>query len=431
MAVEAARDALDLRDRARFASLTLATTRQPFADLQGASIVASALDLQRGTRTLDAGQSPRAGVASLLAQLRAADGPALVIASDHPSAKPASPQEPVYGAGASAFTLGADKVIAELAGSASSFNMFVDHFRATGRKYDYFWEERWIRDEGLAKIVPQAVAAALADAGAQASEVRHFIVAYPLRGAGALVAKRCGIEAGAVADHLDAQCGWAGAAHACLMLAHVLERARPGELIVTVGFGQGVDVIVLRATDAIDGFKPRRGVSGALADALVDDAYLRMLSFDGGIELDWGMRGEKLVKTALSEQHREADQLYGFIAGKCRHCGTVQLPRLAYCVAEGCGASADDSDPQPLCDVPAKVLTVTADWLSYHPAPPLNVGFAQFDNGARLLMEIVDVGPAGLDVGTPLRMSFRIKDVDTMRGYPRYFWKATPVAASY
>jgi uncharacterized OB-fold protein len=57
------------------------------------------------------------------------------------------------------------------------------------------------------------------------------------------------------------------------------------------------------------------------------------------------------------------------------------------------------------------------------------VGFVQFDIGARLLMEIVDVGEAGLEVGVPLKMVFRIKDVDKARGYPRYFWKATPLAA--
>jgi hypothetical protein len=42
-------------------------------------------------------------------------------------------------------------------------------------------------------------------------------------------------------------------------------------------------------------------------------------------------------------------------------------------------------------------------------------------------MEIVDVGTTGLEVGTPLKMAYRIKDVDHARGYPRYFWKATPV----
>ncbi len=89
----------------------------------------------------------------------------------------------------------------------------------------------------------------------------------------------------------------------------------------------------------------------------------------------------------------------------------------------------ENFDAHPLFDEPALVLTHTGDWLSYYPAPPLYVGFVQFKKGARLLMEIVDVGAAGLDVGTPLRMVFRIKDVDKARGYPRYFWKATPLQA--
>ena len=75
------------------------------------------------------------------------------------------------------------------------------------------------------------------------------------------------------------------------------------------------------------------------------------------------------------------------------------------------------------------MLTFTSDWLSYHPAPPLYVGFVQFDNGARMLLETVDVGPSGIDVGTPLRVTFRIKDIDHDRNYPRYFWKTTPVQA--
>jgi uncharacterized OB-fold protein len=84
--------------------------------------------------------------------------------------------------------------------------------------------------------------------------------------------------------------------------------------------------------------------------------------------------------------------------------------------------------PAPLADAPAKVMTFTADWLMFYPSPPLYVGLVQFDNGARILMEIVDVDPAKFDVGSPLRMTFRIKEKDTRRHYNRYFWKAAPVA---
>ena len=38
----------------------------------------------------------------------------------------------------------------------------------------------------------------------------------------------------------------------------------------------------------------------------------------------------------------------------------------------------------------------------YYPAPPLYVGLVQFDNGARVLMEMVDVDPAKFDVGSTL-----------------------------
>jgi uncharacterized OB-fold protein len=57
------------------------------------------------------------------------------------------------------------------------------------------------------------------------------------------------------------------------------------------------------------------------------------------------------------------------------------------------------------------------------------MGLVQFDVGARLLMEMVDVGPTGIDVGTPLTMCFRIKERDRQRHYDRYFWKAVPLAA--
>ncbi|MEW5713815.1 MULTISPECIES: 3-oxoacyl-[acyl-carrier-protein] synthase III C-terminal domain-containing protein [Pseudomonas] len=429
MAVEAARDALHGRPRTTLRSLVLATTRAPFADLQCASLVASALALPGDVQTRDLGQSQRAGVSGLLDALQSSRGPALFIASDHPSSKPASTQELTYGAGAAAFTLGSEDVIAHLVGSASRTNVFVDHFRSADGRHDYYWEERWIRDEGYAKIVPEVVKAALDDAKVSSSEVSHFIMASSLKGTAEFVAKKCAISPEAISDGIMETCGYAGTAHPCLMLAKALEIAKPNDVLVIIGFGQGCDVLVLRATDAIDSFKPRRGVSAALADAQVHESYMRLLAYDGGLEFESGMRGEKQLKTAFTEQYRSAHQLSSFVAGQCTRCGTVQFPQLAYCVAPECHAPASVFKPAPLYDEPAKVLTYTGDWLSYHPSPPLYVGFVQFDIGARLLMEIVDVGEAGLDVGIPLHMVYRIKDVDKVRGYPRYFWKATPFVA--
>src|SRR5690554_219808 len=429
MAVEAARDALGNHPRDTIASITLASTTLPFADLQNSTIVAGALGLASEVRTLDVGHSQRAGTSGLIAALRQGNAPALFIASDRPRGKPASAQEIGFGASAAAFTLGSDKVIATPLASSSRTALFVDHFRGEGASYDYYWEERWIRDEGYLKLVVDTVETTLLEADISATEVNHFILAAPFKGVATAVIRKLGIAAEAEADELQADCGYSGSAHGLLMLAHVLERAEPNQIIVLAGFGQGVDVLVLRTTDAIGSFRPQRGVSGALADAQDHVAYLRLASYENAIDLEWGMRAERSIKTALTEQYRASDQLPGFVAGRCNGCGTIQFPQLPYCVNPACNASRAEFEAQPLFDEPAQVLTFTGDWLSYYPAPPWYVGFVQFDQGARLLMEMVDVGAAGLDVGTPLRMVFRIKDVDKVRGYPRYFWKATPIQA--
>ncbi|SEB61663.1 hypothetical protein FIV41_20490 [Pseudomonas marginalis] len=431
MAVEAARDSLPInkQHQAGLTSLSLASTTLPFADLQNATLVADALGLPKNVRTLDITGSQRAGTSGLLAALQARNGDGLFIATDKPRGKPASTQEISYGAGAAAFTLGSENIIAELIGSASQSTLFVDHFRAAGNAYDYAWEERWVRDEGYLKLVPEVIRGVLAEAGVSAGQIDHFILPSPLKGVAATVAKKLGIPAESDADNLDAQCGYSGAAHGLLMLALVLEKAGPGQNILLVGFGQGVDALLFRTTEALNHFAPRRGVSGALADSQVHDSYLRLLSYYDSIELEWGMRAEKAIKTAFTEQYRSSNQLATFQAGKCSCCGTMQFPQLPYCANPECKAPSSSFEPHSLVDDPLKVLTYTADWLSYHPSPPLYVGFVQFDNGARMLMETVDVGEGGLEVGTPLKVVFRIKDVDKTRGYPRYFWKATPLEA--
>ena len=53
--------------------------------------------------------------------------------------------------------VGDTDVIAEFIGSYSVSYDFVDHYRAADRRFDYMWEERWLREEGYAKFIPEAV----------------------------------------------------------------------------------------------------------------------------------------------------------------------------------------------------------------------------------------------------------------------------------
>ena len=79
-----------------------------------------------------------------------------------------------------------------------------------------------------------------------------------------------------------------------------------------------------------------------------------------------------------------------------------------------------------LADELATIVSITADRLNYTPDPPFWFGLAQFDNGARVMMEFTDADAHGFSVGDRVRMRMRVKSRDTRRGFRTYFWKAAP-----
>lgn len=429
MAVEAGRAALGDGDRSRVSALQLASTTFPYADLSSAVIVGSALGLPVDVVTSNAAGSQRAASTALIQSLRARAGDTLLIASERANAMPASVAEMQTGAGAAAIALGTEGVIARLLCATSQSAHFVDRFRSANRAVDYGWEERWIRDEGYAKLVTPTCTEAVSHAGLGIADIDFLVFPSPIRGVVSTIAKQIGFT-GTIIDAYDGEIGYCGAAHGFLLLSDALERCQSGQRILMIGFGQGADAIVLEATDACGDYASGCGTAAAVADRLETDDYLRMLSFYAQIELDWGMRGEKQVKAIMTEQYRNAGQMDDFTGARCGSCGTPQFPVLRYCVNPACNAPASAFAPLHLADEPARIFTITTDWLSYHPAPPLAVGFVQFDCGARLMMEIVDALPDELVVGTRLKMVFRIKDRDKTRGINRYFWKATPQRAA-
>jgi 3-hydroxy-3-methylglutaryl CoA synthase len=425
MSVDSVRALLRSSSSEPVGSLVFASTTPVFADLQNASIIAGAAGLAAEVSTLDAGGSLRAGTSALLRSLVSTGGDTILVAADNRRTKPASMAEFQYGAGSVALRVGAGAVIARLLGTSATISQFVDHFRTDGEAYDYSWEERWVRDEGYLKIVPAAVKRLLASTQVKPEEIDFFCLPATIGGIAAAVAKTLKFKPESVVDNLSARCGDTGAPHALLMLALALEKAQPGQKILVTGFGEGCDALLFEATPAIASYKSAMSVSAALARGATEKAYNKFLSFGGELQMDWGMRAETDNKTALTQLYRARDMVIGFSGGKCTACGQIQFPRMPACVK--CGSTAE-MPLHRLADEPAKVQTFTADSLMYYLSPPLYVGLVQFDNGARVLMEMVDVDPANFDVGTPLRMVFRVKEKDNLRHYNRYFWKAAPAA---
>ncbi|HEY8358016.1 MAG TPA: 3-oxoacyl-[acyl-carrier-protein] synthase III C-terminal domain-containing protein, partial [Ramlibacter sp.] len=432
MAVAAARDCLGAgEDRSHVRSLFLASDTLPFAERLNAGIAAGALTLAEDIEAIDMGGTQRAALSAVtqaVARVQSGGGDVLVLAADNRQTRAGSAQELEYGDAAAAVLVGSDKVLAEYLGGAAVTVDFVDHFRGAGEDVDYHWEERWVRDEGIAKLGPRAIGAALDKAGIQAAEVDHFIFPSTFAKMDAQLAKACGIRVEAVVPNLAETVGDSGLPHGLLLLAHVLERARPGQTIVLAQFGSGAQALVFRVTDAIGGFQPARGVGQWLARGVEERNYTKFLAFKGQLALERGMRGEQDKKTALSTAWRHRAALLGLVAGRCEVTGSVHFPPSRLSHDQG-KPLQDTQRPYKLADRAARVLSWSAEYLSYHPAPPHHYGQIDFEGGGRMLMDFTDLDVGEVDSGTAMEMVFRVKDVDERRGFTRYFWKATPARA--
>ncbi|MDR6861117.1 OB-fold domain-containing protein [Variovorax guangxiensis] len=433
MAVAAARDCLGTaEDRSHVRGVILASGTLPFTERLNAGVVAGALTLADDVEAIDVGGSQRAALSAVsqaVARVQSAGGNVLVLAAEERKTRAGSQSELEYGDAAAALLIGKENVLAEFLGAGTLSVDFVDHFRASGEDVDYHWEERWVRDEGIAKLAPDAIAAALRQAEVKPEQVDHFIFPSSFAKMDAQIAKTCGIRVEAVVDALLDRVGDSGLPHGLLILAHVLERAQPGELMVVAQFGSGAQALVFRVTDAIRSFRPTRGVSQWLARGVEERNYTKFLAFKGQLQLERGMRGEQDKKTALSTAWRHRTALLGLVGGKCEVSGSVHFPpsRLSYDQGK---PLQDTQQPYKLADRSGRILSWSAEYLSYHPAPPHHYGQIDFDGGGRILMDFTDLDVGDVDSGTAMEMVFRIKDIDERRHFTRYFWKATPVRAA-
>jgi len=427
IAVEASRSALpDLSSREQVRTVMLASTTLPFADRSNSTVLASALGLADSALTFDVTGSQRSATAALAQALGSSGvGHTLVAAADRRLARPGSDQESSYGHGGAAIVVGSDPGVAELVAHHHRAADFVDHHRLTDSPFDYSLEERWVREAGWQTLVPETLQALLTDAQIAANDIAHLVIEAP-PAVSRKIASLAGIRENALIDNLAAQCGQTGVGHPLILLASALENAKAGELVLLVGFGQGVDALLFCTTSKISSYKPSRRVAEALAERREETEYTRFLSHCGVLPVEFGMRAERDSRTAQTVAWRRHNDVYAFMGGRCTHCGTVQFPRARVCVAPTC-RKPGDQQPIPLAEQTARIKTFTEDWLAFSPRPPLVYGNVAFAAGGNAFIEFADYSPGEAKVGDDVRFVFRLKDVDRTRGFRRYFWKAAPM----
>ena len=126
---------------------------------------------------------------------------------------------------------------------------------------------------------------------------------------------------------------------------------------------------------------------------------------------------------------RDRKTVLGLIGGKCSETGDVQYPKTELMFNTKSRQSGTQED-YPFADRAAKVLRFTADRLAYSPDPPSYFGTVDFEGGGRMITEFADIEAGEIEVGSDMRMVFRIKSFDDMRGFRKYFWKAAPVTTT-
>ena len=426
MAVAAAIDCLNGREREEIDGLLFATTTPPYAEKQCASIIATALDLRRDIFTADITNVLRAGTTALKSALDSvAAGSAknvLVVASDNRQGAPKGEAERNSGDGAVAFIISEDAVIAEQAGSYTITENMMDTWRSAGDQFVRSWEDRFAIEEGLERIMGEAVSGFLEREGVSVKDVAKLALYSPDARRHGQLARHLGFQPEQVQDPLFGRMGNTGAAFPLMLLAGALEDGSPGQLLLTVAYGDGSDVLGFRTTSKIGERGHGLGVSGFLDSGQVLDSYETYAKWRNVWLTDSSSRRPDPQSPSVTALWRESDQNIKFHGGVCNQCGYVQYPPQRVCVE--C-QSRDDSTPIRLSDKLGTVFTYSLDYLAGTVDTPLAVVVVDFEPGGRVLCMMTDREVGEVQIGMPVQMSFR--KLRVVNGIHNYYWKAVPL----
>ena len=426
MAVAAAIDCLNGREREEIDGLLFATTTPPYAEKQCASIIATALDLRRDIFTADITDVLRAGTTALKSALDSvAAGSAknvLVVASDNRQGAPKGEAERNSGDGAVAFIISEDAVIAEQAGSYTITENMMDTWRSAGDQFVRSWEDRFAIEEGLERIMGEAVSGFIEKEGVSVKDVAKLALYSPDARRHGQLARHLGFQPEQVQDPLFGRMGNTGAAFSLMLLAGALEDGSPDQLLLTVAYGDGSDVLGFRTTSKIGERGHGLGVSGFLDSGQVLDSYETYAKWRNVWLTDSSSRRPDPQSPSVTALWRESDQNIKFHGGVCNQCGYVQYPPQRVCVE--C-QSRDDSTPIRLSDKLGTVFTYSLDYLAGTVDTPLAVVVVDFEPGGRVLCMMTDREVGEVQIGMPVQMSFR--KLRVVNGIHNYYWKAVPL----
>jgi 3-hydroxy-3-methylglutaryl CoA synthase/uncharacterized OB-fold protein len=398
-------------------ALYFASTSSPFWQRSAASLIAATCDLPAETRTADFGGSLRAGTTALQGAFDAVRAGSLrnavVVSADVRDAAGGSAEEPILGDAAAAVAVGDERVVAELIAASSRSDDFLDEWRCDTDRYINSFASKFSTTRGYEANTVAISRALMKRASVSPDEVTRLALASPDGRAHLGVAKALGIPTDRVQDACLTDVGLTGSAMPLLLLAQALDQARPGDLILCAGYGEGADGFLFQVTDEI----------ATLPRPLVRDARaLEYPTYQIYRKLRDYLREEVSgpdISNVLWE--REEPQNMRLHATFCPKCEAVHFPMTRVC--GNCRNTAG------LCEKPlgraGTLFTFNKDYLYNGPVKPTVNAVVDLDGGGRFLCQMTDVDEHEVEIGMRVELVLRrMREAESMH---HYYWKARPL----
>ena len=425
MAFAAGWDCLRGIDRQEIDGVFFASVSPPYKEKQSSTTIAGAMGLRRDILAIDFAGSLRASTIAVRAAIDAVKAGSakniLVTAADLRLTGANSLNEMFFGDGAGAVLISNNAVAAEYLGGYTVSEDFFDQWKSDKDTFVRTAEERFIREGGYTRIVPEAMNGALDLCGLKVQDIaklacytddpRHLMSAQ----------KIMKFDPAQVQDTLFMSVGNAGNAVPLMVLTSALEDSRAGDNVMVCGYGDGCDSLIFKVNDQIEKVRDRGGIKKHLESKRLMANYQQYILWRGLMYMEPPSRPERptLSLTALWRDQKWGLALNGC---KCLNCGTPQYPVQRVC--QVCG-TVDKYEPYCFADKKGKLTSFSNDNLAITEVPPVTVCIVDFEGGGRVSCNMTDREPEETTFGQDVEMTFRWTQY--VGGVHGYWWKCKPV----
>jgi len=422
MAVEAGLNCITGMDPKEIEGLYFATTTPPYREKQGATTIAAATDLNKEIRTADFTDSLRASTSAIITALDALRAGSvskiLVVAADCRLGEPDSPTEQMLGDGAGALLLAKDRVIAQILDYYCLADEFIGTWRLEGRQFLQSFPGAFELKYGYTRVMGEALKRSCKKFGLKIEDISKAVIYSPNPRGLMGIASKAGLDPKRqLQDSFWTQIGDTGTASPLIMLSAALERAKPGDKILLMSYGDGADAFLLEATPKIEEFRVAKPLEEQLAKKRIMDSYGKYARFRN-LALKETTPEPSITSPVVF--FREEKQLLSLYGVRCNNCSTLQYPRERVCVQ--CGAKDDFTDQRLVRR--GRLFTFTHDYLAVCPDPPYTQAVIDLDDNCRIYLSLTDCDPESVRIDMPVELTFR--NIHDSYGFHNYFWKARP-----